>query len=196
MKKKLRLPPEERKKQLEKCIIKAVSKYGISRVTHSHVAKLAGVSVSTVHFYFKKRKDLVASAVKQVEDYLIDLFTRSLNQKSSVKALEDLAENFLDDGFSNTNLMRVWLDWSVGVRENNVWKDYQRLQDELHKMVRTVLSRAKREKLLPSNFDTLSAARVYIGTGHTLQLMVLNGHNKKEIMLAQKTLIRSVFLQK
>ena len=59
MNKNLRLHPKERQEQLEKFIVTAVAQHGISRVTHSHVAKLADVSVSTVHFYFKRREDLV-----------------------------------------------------------------------------------------------------------------------------------------
>ena len=75
MNKNLRLHPKERQEQLEKFIVRAVAQHGISRVTHSHVAKLAGVSVSTVHYYFHKRQHLVDSATRQVEDFLIDIFT-------------------------------------------------------------------------------------------------------------------------
>ena len=193
MKKKLRLPPLERQEQLEKFIVKAAAQRGISRVTHSHVAKLAKVSVSTVHFYFKRRDDLVASATKQVEDYLIDIFTENLQQDSVRDALTDLAEAFLEGGITNPDLIKVWLDWSVSIREK-VWKDYQNLQDELHKRVRKVLNRAKREKLLPKDFDTQAATRIYIGSGHTLQLMLFDGRSRKEILKAQEALLRAVLL--
>tara|TARA_B100001179_G_scaffold191861_1_gene148859 strand:+ start:423 stop:1010 length:588 start_codon:yes stop_codon:yes gene_type:complete len=193
MKKKLRLPPLERQEQLEKFIVKAAAQRGISRVTHSHVAKLAKVSVSTVHFYFKRRDDLVASATKQVEDYLIDIFTENLQQDSVRDALTDLAEAFLEGGIANPDLIKVWLDWSVSIREK-VWKDYQNLQDELHKRVRKVLNRAKREKLLPKDFDTQAATRIYIGSGHTLQLMLFDGRSRKEILKAQEALLRAVLL--
>lgn len=193
MKKKLRLPPIERQEQLEKFIVKAAAQRGISRVTHSHVAKLAKVSVSTVHFYFKRRDDLVASATKQVEDYLIDIFTENLQQDSVRDALTDLAEAFLEGGITNPDLIKVWLDWSVSIREK-VWKDYQNLQDELHKRVRKVLNRAKREKLLPKDFDTQAATRIYIGSGHTLQLMLFDGRSRKEILKAQEALLRAVLL--
>mgnify|MGYP001369744154 CR=1 FL=1 len=193
MKKKLRLPPLERQEQLEKFIVKAAAQRGISRVTHSHVAKLAKVSVSTVHFYFKRRDDLVASATKQVEDYLIDIFTENLQQDSVRDALTDLAEAFLEGGIANPDLIKVWLDWSVSIREK-VWKDYQNLQDELHKRVRKVLNRAKREKLLPEDFDTQAATRIYIGSGHTLQLMLFDGRSRKEILKAQEALLRAVLL--
>ena len=143
MKKNLRLPPKERKRQLEEFIVKATAEHGISRVTHSHVAKLAGVSVSTVHFYFKRRKDLVTSATQQVENYLLEIFTVNLEQDSVQGALTDLAAAFLRTGFENPDLIKVWLDWSAGIREK-VWRDYQDLLEELHRRVRNVLSKAKK----------------------------------------------------
>ena len=194
MKKNSRLPPKERKKQLEKFIIKATANHGISRVTHSQVAKLAGVSVSTVHFYFKRRQDLVKSAIKQVEDYLIEIFTVNLDQDSAQGALTDLAAAFLKTGIDDDpDLIKVWLDWSTAIHEK-VWRDYQTLQEELHRRVRNVLSRAKRERILPQDFNTMAAARIYIGTGHTLQLMIFDGASKQELLKAQKHLLRSVFL--
>jgi len=193
MKKNVRLPPKERRKQLEKFIIKATANHGISRVTHSQVAKLADVSVSTVHFYFKRRQDLVKSATKQVEGYLLNIFTVNLEQDSAQGALADLAAAFLKTGFEQPDLIKVWLDWSAGIREN-VWRDYQNLLEELHRRVRNVLSRAKREKILPKDFNTMAAARIYIGTGHTLQLMIFDGASKQEIVKAQKHLMRAVFL--
>ena len=72
MNKNLRLPPKERQKLLEKFIVSAVAQRGLSRVTHSHVAVLADVSVSTVHFYFKRREDLVFTAIEQVENFLLE----------------------------------------------------------------------------------------------------------------------------
>ena len=193
MKKSLRLPPKERKKQLEEFIVKATAEHGISRVTHSHVANLAGVSVSTVHFYFKRRKDLVNSATQQVESYLLEIFTINLEQDSVQGALTDLAAAFLRTGFENPDLIKVWLDWSAGIREK-VWRDYQDLLEELHRRVRNVLAKAKREKILPKDFNTMAAARIYIGTGHTLQLMIFDGASKQELIKAQKHLMRAVFL--
>ena len=87
----------------------------------------------------------------------------------------------------------MWLDWSAGIREK-VWRDYQDLLEELHRRVRNVLAKAKREKILPKDFNTMAAARIYIGTGHTLQLMIFDGASKQELIKAQKHLMRAVFL--
>ena len=192
MKKNLRLPPKERQEQLEKFIVSAVAQYGISRVTHSHVAKLAGVSVSTVHYYFHKRQNLVDTAIKQVEDFLIEIFTVNLGQDSVVDAMTDLAAAFVKEGFENPELIQVWMDWSAGINQN-VWRDYQDLLEELHGRVRKVLARGKREKLLPNDFNTMAATRLYIGSGHTLQLMIFDGASKRDLSIFQKNMLRAVF---
>jgi len=192
MKKKLRLPPKERQEQLEKFIVSAVAQYGISRVTHSHVAKLADVSVSTVHFYFKRREDLVFAAIKQVEDFLIDIFTINLEQNSVLDAMTDLAAAFVKEGFGNPDLIKVWLDWSAGINQS-VWRDYQELLKDLHERVRKVLARGKRENILPKDFNTMAATRLYIGSGHTLQLMIFDGASKQDLVIFQKNMLRAIF---
>ena len=192
MNKNLRLHPKERQEQLEKFIVTAVAQYGISRVTHSHVAKLAGVSVSTVHYYFHKRQNLVDTAIKQVEDFLIEIFTVNLGQDSVVDAMTDLAAAFVKEGFGNPELIKVWLDWSAGINQS-VWRDYQDLLEELHGRVRKVLARGKREKLLPNDFNTMAATRLYIGSGHTLQLMIFDGASKRDLVIFQKNMLRAVF---
>ena len=192
MNKNLRLHPKERQEQLEKFIVTAVAQYGISRVTHSHVAKLAGVSVSTVHYYFHKRQNLVDTAIKQVEDFLIEIFTVNLGQDSVVDAMTDLAAAFVKEGFGNPELIKVWMDWSAGINQN-VWRDYQELLEDLHGRVRKVLARGKREKLLPKDFNTMAATRLYIGSGHTLQLMIFDGASKRDLSIFQKNMLRAVF---
>ena len=192
MKKNSRLPPKERKKQLEEFIIKATADHGISRVTHSQIAKLAGVSVSTIHYYFHKRQNLVDAAIKQVEDFLIEIFTVNLGQDSVVDAMTDLAAAFVKEGFGNPELIKVWLDWSAGINQS-VWRDYQDLLEELHGRVRKVLARGKREKLLPNDFNTMAATRLYIGSGHTLQLMIFVGASKRDLSIFQKNMLRAVF---
>ena len=192
MKKKLRLHPRDRKQQLDHFIIKAVAQHGISRVTHSHVCVLAGVSVSTVHFYYKRRKDLVNAAIKQVEDFLIEMFATNLEQDSEIDALTDLAAAFVKEGFENPDLIKVWLDWSAGINQS-VWREYQNLLKRLHESVRQILARGKRKKILPKDFNTMAATRLYIGSGHTLQLMVFDGASKRDLSIFQKNMLRAIF---
>ena len=63
----------------------------------------------------------------------------------------------------------------------------------LHEKVRNVLTRSKRNGNLPANFDSMSATRLYIGSGHTLQLMIFDGASKRDLSIFQKNMIRAIF---
>jgi hypothetical protein len=106
--------------------------------------------------------------------------------------MTDLAAAFVKEGFGNPELIKVWLDWSAGINQN-VWRDYQDLLEDLHGRVRKVLARGKREKLLPKDFNTMAATRLYIGSGHTLQLMIFDGASKRDLVIFQKNMLRAVF---
>ena len=145
-----------------------------------------------MHFYYKRRQDLVNSAIRQVESFLIDMFDENLNRTSEVEALTDLAAAFVKEGFENPDLIKVWLDWSAGINQG-VWLEYQNLLKRLHKKVRNVLTRSKRNGNLPANYDSMSATRLYIGSGHTLQLMIFDGASKRDLSIFQKNMIRAIF---
>ena len=51
-----------------------------------------------------------------------------------------------------------------------------------------------KSNLLLKDFDTQAATRIYIGSGHTLQLMLFDGRSRKEILKAQEALLRAVLL--
>jgi hypothetical protein len=47
--------------------------------------------------------------------------------------------------------------------------------------------------MLPKDFNTMAATRLYIGSGHTLQLMIFDGASKKELEIFQKNMLRAIF---
>ena len=106
--------------------------------------------------------------------------------------MTDLAAAFVQEGFDNPELIQVWLDWSAGINQS-VWRDYQDLLKDLHERVRKVLARGKREGILPKDFNTMAATRLYIGSGHTLQLMIFDGASKKDLVIFQKNMLRAIF---
>ena len=135
---------------------------------------------------------IIYNAIKQVEDFLIDIFTVNLEQNSVLDAMTDLSAAFVKEGFGNPDLIKVWLDWSAGINQS-VWQDYQELLKDLHERVRKVLARGKRENILPKDFNTMAATRLYIGSGHTLQLMIFDGASKQDLVIFQKNMLRAIF---
>ncbi|MDZ4368179.1 MAG: TetR/AcrR family transcriptional regulator [Afipia sp.] len=186
-----RLAPEVRRSQLLECALAAFAEHGVARATHSHVAERAGVSVPAVHSYFRTREDLVAAVLGEVETYLIEIVSRSLGGPKSVsEALTELAVNFARDAKDKPDMIKVWLDWSTGVRAD-VWPRYMDVLERLHGIARKVLERGKREGVIPQGLNVKAAARVYLGGGHTVALMQFSDATTREFEAVIDHLVRA-----
>ena len=186
-----RLPPKERRQQLLQCAIAAFADHGISRATHSHVADRAGTSVSTVHSYFRRREDLQQAVLNAVEEYLTGLVGSCLAGHDPVEVtLNRLATRFAAEASTNPDLIRVWLDWSTGVRQD-VWPQYLDLLEDLHSKAKAVFARGIEEGVLSPQLNTTAAARLYIGGGHTLALMQFSKVSKHAMNTFTEQFVRS-----
>ncbi|WP_049767766.1 TetR/AcrR family transcriptional regulator [Parvibaculum lavamentivorans] len=187
-----RLQPEARRAQLLQCALGALAEHGVARATHSHVAERAGVSVSAVHSYFRTREDLVSAVLDEVEAYLVDIVSTSLGGPKTVHdALVMLPVRFADDAREKPDMLKVWLDWSTGVRED-VWPRYMEVLENLHGIAQKVFARGKREGLLPETLNARAAARIYLGGGHTVALMQFAGASRRELDALIEQLVRGV----
>lgn len=171
-----RLSPEARRAQLLECAIAAFAEHGLARATHSHVAKRAGVSVPAVHSYFRTRDDLVTAVLDEVAAFLLKLNAETLsNSQLSVReALELLATRFAREALEKPDIIKVWLDWSTGVRAD-IWPRYMTVLDRLHGIAQKVFARGKREGVLSPDLNPKAAARVYLGAAHMVALMQFSG---------------------
>ena len=186
-----RLSPSARRAQLLECALAAFAEHGVARATHSHVAERAGVSVPAVHSYFRTREDLVAAVLGEVEIYLLHIVSSSLGlPKTVAERLEALAVNFARDATEKPDMIKVWLDWSTGVRAD-VWPRYVDVLERLHGIAQKVLERGKREGIIPATLDVKAAARVYLGGGHTVALMQFSGAKPREFNAVIEQLVRA-----
>lgn len=182
-----RLQPDERRAQLVACAISAFAEHGLARATHSHVAERAGISVSTVHFYFRTREDLVDAVLSAVEVQQHDLARDTLDGPGSVRdCLTALAVRFAEEARDEPDLIKVWLDWSTDVR-GNLWQRYIVLNEGFNKQAQKVLARGKRDGSVSPHLNVKAAARFYIGGGHTVALMQFAGASQREfdVFIAQ-----------
>lgn len=176
-----RLQPEERRAQLIGCALTVFAENGIARATHSQVAASAGVSVPAVYSYFRTRDDLVAATLQEVATYLDGIVVIAFKREySPYSALVSLAQTFAEDAKTNPAMVKVWLDWSTGV-ELNTWPKYLEVLERLHRAARKIFTQGKREGLVHNDIDTKTAARIYIGGGHTIALMQFAGIARREL---------------
>lgn len=189
--KRTRLQPDARRAQLVACAMSAFAEYGLARGTHSHVAERAGVSVSAVHSYFRTREDLVEAALDEVESRLLDLVLEMLGGKGPVRdCLLALATRFAQEAIDEPDMIKVWLDWSTGVRAE-FWPRYMKLNDQFNAAAERLLVRGKREGVVHENLNVKAAARLFIGAAYTVTLMQFSEVGKRELDNFNKHLVAS-----
>ena len=114
-----RLAPEERKRQLTRCAIKAFATYGIGRANHAQVASLAKVAVPTVFLYFPTRESLVDAVLNEVETLLLEIIRAEALKKdlTAFEKLLNLLSRYVDAMDSDPDLVKVFLDWTTSFEE-------------------------------------------------------------------------------
>jgi TetR/AcrR family hemagglutinin/protease transcriptional regulator len=166
-----RLSPADRRAQLLAHAIACFADHGLARATQAQVAARAGVSVSAVYSYFRTRPDLVDAVLAAVEVAILEMVERATATSGSSQAvLTELARQTAGMAAAQPDLVRVWLDWSAGVRADT-WPQFLDLQRRLQAMVATLLARSPDAPANPSDPRLLSAARLFVGGAHTLALM-------------------------
>lgn len=172
-----RLLPAERRAQLLGHAIACFADHGIARATQAQVAERAGVSVSAVYSYFRTRADLVAAVLGAVAAEILAMVEGADAPVSPRAALSTLAWHTANMAVEQSDTVRVWLDWSTGVRAD-VWPRFLALQGQLQAHVRAILAREA-----PDNPPLTSAARLFVGGAHTLALMRFEQVSEAELAL-------------
>jgi TetR/AcrR family hemagglutinin/protease transcriptional regulator len=164
-----RLPPADRRAQLLNHAIACFADHGVARATQAQVAARAGVSVSAVYSYFRTRADLVEAVLQHVAEAIVAMVGAAAGLPGSAEqVLTVLARQTAAMAADQPELVRVWLDWSAGVRAET-WPQFVALQSRLHRLVAGILSRHPDAD--PADPQLASAARLFVGGAHTLALM-------------------------
>jgi TetR/AcrR family hemagglutinin/protease transcriptional regulator len=176
-----RLSPEDRRAQLLQHALASFADHGIARATHAHVAARAGVSVSAVYSYFRTRADLVAAVLHAVEATIETMVQSALTTPHPApEALTILAGKTAEMALQEPHTVRIWLDWSTGVSAE-AWPQFLLMQARLHALIETVITRSP--GALPTNPPAAikAAARIFVGSAHTLALMQFEAVPKVEL---------------
>ncbi|MFZ4690311.1 MAG: TetR/AcrR family transcriptional regulator [Polymorphobacter sp.] len=178
-----RLAPDDRRAQLLAHGVACFAEHGIARATQAQVAQRAGVSVSAVYSYFRTRGDLVDAVLDAVAATIVAMVTEAIAAPGPPReVLTRLAERTAAMAADEPDTVRVWLDWSTGVR-SDVWPQFLALQQQLHRLVESILA-AGTGTVSPA---TRSAARLFVGGAHTLALMRFEhvGEDELGLFIAQ-----------
>ncbi len=178
-----RLPPADRRAQLLAHAIACFADHGLARATQAQVAARAGVSVSAVYSYFRTRADLVDAVLAAVASAILDMVeTATASSGPADAVLTELARQTAGMAAAQPDLVRVWLDWSAGVRADT-WPQFLDLQRRLQGLVAAVLARTSDAPPEPSDARLASAARLFVGSAHTLALMHFEQVGAEELQI-------------
>jgi len=166
-----RLSPDDRRAQLVMHAVACFADHGIARAPQAQVAERAEVSVSAVYSYFRTRADLVDAVLETVAATIVAMVEQAVATPGAPLAvLTELATRTADMAVHEPDTVRVWLDWSTGVRAD-VWPHFLLLQRRLQALVAAVLVRGRDDVALATDVEIKSAARLFVGGAHTLALM-------------------------
>lgn len=166
----------ERKEQILAAACEVVAEIGFKSLRIADVAKRAGTSTGTVHYYFATKRDLMHAAF----DWN---FVRSIDRRRDVldaqapagRRLRDFVDSYLPQGEDTTAAWRVWAElWVEALHD----ADLQELNDRVYGEWRRTVAAIIRDGQDAGEFrdgDPVLLANGLIGMIDGLSLQVLLG---------------------
>lgn len=163
--------PDDRRAQLLVCGVQVFAHLGIGRASHAEVARAAGVSVATVFNYFPSRENLVEQVLSQVDEFLTQMTANiELSHLGAPEALYKLMSAFAEAANTDTDMVRVWLEWSTSIRDDT-WPKYLEFQERIIDRLRQIIIAGKHAGTVAADVDPEDAARIVVGDAHMVALM-------------------------
>lgn len=164
----------ERRPQILAAACEVIATAGIPALRLSDVAREAGVSSGTVHYYFDTKKEVITAAF---EFNLTDSLARRqelLNSgKNSLAILHDLVDSYLPHDDLSTRAWKVWLAlWAEGSRDTVLQEINDRLYGQWRDVVAGVIGDAQRAGLARPG-DPVTVSNMLIGMLDGLAVQVV-----------------------
>src|SRR5689334_14773059 len=154
----------ERRPQILSAACEVIAQIGIPALRLSDVAKEAGVSAGTVHYYFETKRDVITAAF---EFNLADSLARRQellgSETDSLVILHNLVESYLPTDGRSRRAWKVWLAlWAEGSRDPVLQEINDRLYSQWRDVVAGVIRSAQHEELARPG-DPVVLANMLIG---------------------------------
>jgi len=93
-------------KRIKQIVAGEIRKKGVDGLSVRHIAKCAGITPTTIYYYFKSKEDLLntikLSVVQEMDEYIL---SRLQPETSPLKQVEELIKAFIDWSLKNPQLM-------------------------------------------------------------------------------------------
>ncbi len=137
-----RLNPDARSRQLMDHAIAVFAQRGIGRARHAEIAERAHVSVATVFNYFHTREELVDAVLAEVETHLYTLVQQAYDSEDGALAcIEQFIERYINAAYEKGEYNLIALEWSASIRED-VWPRYHQFNQRVQELITSKLQRS------------------------------------------------------
>jgi len=135
----------ERRPQILAAACEVIATAGIPALRLSDVAREAGVSSGTVHYYFETKKEVITAAFEfNLTDSLARRQELLTSGKDSLAILHDLVESYLPNDELSVRAWKVWLAlWAEGSRDAVLQEINDRLYGQWRDVVAGVIADAQ-----------------------------------------------------
>ncbi|BBX38319.1 TetR family transcriptional regulator [Mycolicibacterium mageritense DSM 44476 = CIP 104973] len=164
----------ERRPQILSAACAVIAQIGIPALRLSDVAKQAGVSSGTVHYYFETKRDVITAAFEfNLSDSLARRQELLSADKDSLAILHDVVESYLPADDRSRQAWKVWLAlWAEGGRDEVLQEINDRLYGQWRDVVAGVIRAAQTEGLARAG-DPVTLANMLIGMLDGLAVQVI-----------------------
>ncbi len=189
----------ERRPQILSAACEVIATVGVPELRLADVAKVAGVSSGTVHYYYETKKDVLNAAfVFNLEESLKRREALLHAGKGNLAILNDLVESYLPKDEVSHRAWLVWLAlWAEAARDENLQAVNDRLYGQWRSVVAGVIEAAQEEgSARPGNAGQM--ANMLIGMLDGLAVQVLLGSGAMSLAAMRKickAFIRDVIAQ-
>lgn len=178
----------ERRPQILAAACEVIATAGIPALRLSDVAREAGVSSGTVHYYFETKKEVITAAFEfNLTDSLARRQELLTSGKDSLAILHDLVESYLPNDDLSMRAWKVWLAlWAEGSRDAVLQEINDRLYGQWRDVVAGVIRDAQSAGLARAG-DAGVQANMLIGMLDGLAVQVVLGSPSMSLEAMRQT---------
>lgn len=164
----------ERREQILEATCAVIADVGLQALRLSDVAKVAGMSSGTIHYYFDTKRELVNAA-------FAFNFSRSLERrqwildvdKPPIETLRAIVDSYLPSDDKSLRAWHVWAElWAEGMRDVALQEVNERLYGQWRDVVADLIRSAQDQGLVRAG-DPVEFANILVGTMDGLAIQVL-----------------------
>ena len=191
-----RMTPAARREQLLDCALRSFSQKGLGDTRHTDLALLAGVALPTTFHYYPTRGELTDAVLDEVSRFLIEdiVVPHFESGVPAPLAVEQILMTFCGAIDTHPHHIRVWLEWSVALRDG-LWERYLVFYRKALDGIGRLLARGAAEGSVAEHLNRDDAARVIVGLAHMIVQMRLSGSTREQVVQTVHSLVQG-YLQR